>query len=117
MQVHRQSQGARFCGFRVDDKFRCGQYLVRIRFPESLNVIGTTNWEKSCSAMAQDSGGFVGALDGRGVKHDVRDGPGSDVFRQGAIWACGLFAKMPRRRQGMQQPMYLTISNQGARVV
>jgi hypothetical protein len=42
--------------------------------------------------------------------------PGSGALRGGATWACGVFGKMPRRRQGMRQPLYVEISNQGSRV-
>jgi len=34
----------------------------------------------------------------------------------GATWACGVFGKMPRRRQGMYQSLYVEISNQGRRM-
>jgi hypothetical protein len=68
------------------------------------------------AGLSQNSAGFVGALDYGGDRHDARDGSGSGFFRGGAIWACGVFGKMPRRRRRLQQSMYLTISNQGARV-
>jgi hypothetical protein len=65
--------------------------------------------------LSQNGAGFAGALDRGGDNHDGREGSRSD-FRGGATWACGVFGKMPRRRQGVQQSMYLTISNQGPRV-
>jgi hypothetical protein len=68
------------------------------------------------AGLSQNGAGFVGALDCGGDKRDARDGSGRDVFRGGAIWACGVFGKMPRRRRRLQQSMYLTNSNQGARV-
>jgi hypothetical protein len=68
------------------------------------------------AGLSQNGAGFVGALDCGGDNHDGREGSRNDVFRGGATWACGVFGKMPRRRQGVQQSMYLTISNQGSRV-
>ena len=62
---------------------------------------------------SQNRSDLVGAFDCRADNDDVREGPGSRTFRGGAAWACGLSGKMPRRQQGMQQSMYLEISNQG----
>jgi hypothetical protein len=57
----------------------------------------------------------VGALDYGGDNRDARGGSRSSTFRGGATWACGVFGKMPRRRQGMRQPLYVEISDQGRR--
>jgi hypothetical protein len=67
--------------------------------------------------LSQDGGDFVGALDYGGDNDDDRECSRSGTFRGGTTWAYGVFGKMPRRRQGMHQSMYLAISNQGARVV
>ena len=66
---------------------------------------------------SQNSGDdLVGALDyGRG-NAAARDCPGSGALRGGATSACGVFGKMPRRRQGMHQSLYVEISNQGRRM-
>jgi hypothetical protein len=56
---------------------------------------------------------LVGALDYGRDNAAARDCPGSGALRGGAAWAYGLFGKMPRRRQGMYQSLYVEISNQG----
>ena len=63
---------------------------------------------------SQNSGDdLVGALDYGRDNAAARDCPGSGALRGGATWACGVFGKMPRRRQGMHQSLYVEISNQG----
>jgi hypothetical protein len=66
--------------------------------------------------LSQNDGDFVGALDCDGDNDDARESSRSGVFRSGATEARGVFGKMPRWRHGMQQSMYLAISNQRARV-
>jgi hypothetical protein len=66
--------------------------------------------------LSQDSAGFVGALRYGGDQHDAGFGSTSDVHGRGTSWAWGVSGKMPRRRQGLQQPMYLAIPKQGTRV-
>jgi hypothetical protein len=63
--------------------------------------------------LSQNGGDFVGAFDCGGDNGAACECSGSRTFRGGAAWACGVFGKMPGRRQGMQQSMYLAISNQG----
>jgi hypothetical protein len=58
----------------------------------------------------------VGALDYGRDNPAARDCPGSGDLRGGAAWACGVFGKMPRQRQGMRQSLYFATSNQGRRV-
>jgi hypothetical protein len=66
---------------------------------------------------SQNSGDdLVGALDYGRDNHAARDCPGRGALRGGATWACGVFGKMPRRRQGMRQSLYVEISNQGRRM-
>jgi hypothetical protein len=65
----------------------------------------------------QDSGaGFVGALRYGGDKHNAGFGSTSDVLGRGTNGAWGVPGQMPRRRQGLQQSMYLAIPDQGTRV-
>jgi hypothetical protein len=59
---------------------------------------------------------LVGTLDYGRDNHAARDCPGRGALRGGATWACGVFGKMPRRRQGMRQSLHFEISNQGRRV-
>jgi hypothetical protein len=66
--------------------------------------------------LSENKGDFVGALDYGGDNHDARECSRSGTFGSGATGARGVFGKMPRRRQGMHQSMYLEISNQGRRV-
>jgi hypothetical protein len=63
--------------------------------------------------LPQNGSDFVGALDYGGYNDDARECSSSGTFRRGATWAWGVFGKMPRRRQGMQQSMYFASSNQG----
>jgi hypothetical protein len=67
--------------------------------------------------LSQDGVDFVGALGYGGDNYDARECSRSGTFRGGATWAYGVFCKMPRRRQGMHQSMYLASSNEGARLV
>jgi hypothetical protein len=71
---------------------------------------------KRVAAASQNGSYFVDAFDYGGDNDDARECSRSGTFRGGATWAYGVFGKMPRRRQGMQQSMYLEISNQGRRV-
>jgi hypothetical protein len=66
--------------------------------------------------LSENKGDFVGALDYGGDNDDARECSRSGTFGSGATGARGVFGKMPRRRQGMHQSMYLEISNQGRRV-
>jgi hypothetical protein len=91
----------RLCAM-VSDLDRC--VLPDIEFCRSRNV-----------GLSQNDGDVVGALDYGGDNHDARDCSRSSTFRGGATWACGVFGKMPRRRQGMRQPLYVEISDQGRR--
>jgi hypothetical protein len=84
----------------VSDLDRC--VLPDIEFCRSRNV-----------GLSQNDGDVVGALDYGGDNHDARDCSRSSTFRGGATWACGVFGKMPR--QGMRQPLYVEISDQGRR--
>jgi hypothetical protein len=59
--------------------------------------------------LSQNGGDVVGALDYGGDNRDARGGSRSSTFRGGATWACGVFGKMPRRRQGMRQPLYVNL--------
>jgi hypothetical protein len=52
--------------------------------------------------LSQNGGDFVGTLDYGGDNDDARECSRSGTFRRGATWACGVFGKMPRRRQGMR---------------
>ena len=59
---------------------------------------------------------LVGALDYGRDTRAARECSRGGAHRGGATWACGVFGKMPRRRQGMRQPLYVEISNQRRRV-
>jgi len=85
-------------------------------FGKVTSVILPTARKSRDATRSQNSAGCAGALRYGGGEHDAGFGSTSDVHGRRTSWTWGVSGKMPRRRQGLQQSMYLAIPNQGTRV-
>jgi hypothetical protein len=101
---------------KVNEAVREGLRLGPLRPAASAELHGVPKAKEGRMSrnvgFSQNGSDFVGAVD----YGDARKRSRSVTFRGGATWACGVFGKMPRRRQGMRQPLYLEISDQRRRV-